>query len=157
MTLAQQILWGSGFLSICLILQVGCLGVCAQMLERLNVYFHHTHLPVRLVTMLSLSLVGMVFALTVQVWLWSLVYYRLDIIPDWNASLYFSIVTFTTLGYGDIVLGPDLRIFASFGAVTGLLSFGLSTAFLVAVTTAIFDTLNWPHKIGENKRDRGAP
>jgi hypothetical protein len=52
---------------------------------------------------------------------------------DLATALYFSLVTYTTLGYGDFVLGPDIRIFASFAAVTGLLTFGLSTAFLVGL------------------------
>ena len=54
-------------------------------------------------------------------------------------ALYFSLVTFTTLGYGDIVLGEGLRIFGAFASVTGLLAFGLSTAFLVALMTRMFE------------------
>ena len=60
-------------------------------------------------------------------------------LPDWNTALYFSLVTYTTLGYGDIVLGPDLRIFGAFASVAGLLAFGLSTAYLVALMTQIFE------------------
>lgn len=61
-----------------------------------------------------------------------------DVLPDWNSALYFSLVTFTTLGYGDIVLGEGLRIFGAFASVTGLLAFGLSTAFMVALMTRVF-------------------
>ena len=65
----------------------------------------------------------------------------LDQGPDGQelAATYFSFVTLSTLGYGDIVLGPDLRIFAAFAAVTGLLAFGLSTAYLVAMMTRMFE------------------
>jgi len=59
-------------------------------------------------------------------------------LPDWNTAVYFSLVTYTTLGYGDVVLGPGLRIFAAFSAVTGLLGFGISTAFLVGAIGKVF-------------------
>ncbi|GAA6192614.1 hypothetical protein NBRC116597_25350 [Phaeobacter sp. NW0010-22] len=59
--------------------------------------------------------------------------------PDWNSALYFSLVTYTSLGYGDIVLGPGLRIFGAFASVAGLLAFGLSTAYMVALMTRLFE------------------
>ena len=62
-----------------------------------------------------------------------------SVLPDWNTALYFSLVTFTTVGYGDVVLGEELRIFGTFASVTGLLAFGLSTAYLVALMSRIFE------------------
>ena len=40
--------------------------------------------------------------------------------------------------FGDVVLGEGLRIFGAFASVTGLLAFGLSTAFMVALFTQVF-------------------
>ena len=48
-------------------------------------------------------------------------------------SVYFSLASFTTLGYGDVTLGEDIRVFGAFTAVTGMLTFGVSTAFLVGL------------------------
>lgn len=42
-------------------------------------------------------------------------------------------MTYTTLGYGDITLDPGVRVFGSFSAITGLLTFGFSTAFLIGL------------------------
>lgn len=42
-------------------------------------------------------------------------------------------VTFTTLGYGDIVLGQSWRLLASFHAATGIIMFGWTTAILMTV------------------------
>lgn len=107
--------------------------------------------------MLLITLGIMVTALTLQVWIWASVYYHFDILRDWNAAIYFSMVTFTSLGYGDIVLGPEVRIFATFGSVTGLLSFGLSAAFLVSVTSGVFKRLGLDQKSVEKNRTTGAP
>lgn len=89
-------------------------------------------------TPIAVSLAFIVATHTIQVWIWAIVWVLLEVLPDWNSAIYFSLVTFTTLGYGDIVLGEGLRIFGSFAAVAGLLAFGLSTAYLVAMMTRVF-------------------
>ena len=68
---------------------------------------------------------------TIQVWLWAVAFVWGGALPTLSDAVYFSIVTYTTLGYGDITIGPESRIFGAMSAVTGLLNFGLSTAFLV--------------------------
>ncbi len=50
---------------------------------------------------------------------------------------YFSVVSFTTLGFGDIVLAAEWRLLSGLSAANGLLVFGLSTAFLVEFLTRL--------------------
>lgn len=88
--------------------------------------------------LIFVALSYIIFAHTLQVWIWSSGFVLAEALPDWNTAIYFSLVTYTTLGYGDVVLGPGLRIFAAFASVTGLLGFGLSTAFLVGAAGKIF-------------------
>ena len=68
-----------------------------------------------------------------QIWLWALVLKTAGVFEMTSDAIYFSLVTSTTLGYGDITIRPDWRVFGAMAAVTGLLTFGLSTAFLVGV------------------------
>ena len=63
-------------------------------------------------------------------------------LPNLSDALYFSIVTYTTLGYGDIIVGQEFRIFAAMAALTGLLNLGLSTAFLVGLFGRILKGLD---------------
>ncbi len=88
--------------------------------------------------LIFVALSYIIFAHTLQVWIWSSGFVLAKALPDWNTAIYFSLVTYTTLGYGDVVLGPGLRIFAAFASVTGLLGFGLSTAFLVGAAGKVF-------------------
>ena len=65
--------------------------------------------------------------------LWAAAYVVLDEIQNLEQAFYFSMVTFTTLGYGDIVLDERWRLLASFEAATGIIMFGWTTAILIAV------------------------
>ena len=54
-------------------------------------------------------------------------------LDSFEDAIYFVLVTATTVGYGDLTLGTEYRIFGAFAGVTGLLTFGLSTAILVSL------------------------
>lgn len=91
----------------------------------------------RIVSFMLLAIGILLAGHTVQIWIWAIVFHWISEVPDLATSFYFSTVTYTTLGYGDIVLGPGGRIVASFCAITGLLTFGISTAFLIGVLSKI--------------------
>jgi len=79
--------------------------------------------------------VVMVMAITsiLEALLWAFAYMALGEIKNLEPAFYFSMVTFTTLGYGDIVLDESWRLVASFQAATGIIMFGWTTAILIAV------------------------
>ena len=69
----------------------------------------------------------------VQVLCWAIVYMKLtesDVITRYSDALYFSMVTYTTVGYGDIVLTGDWRLLSGIQSMNGILLFGWSTALL---------------------------
>lgn len=53
--------------------------------------------------------------------------------PSWSEALYFSIVTFTTLGYGDIVPRAEYRLVSAFQAIFGYVFLGTLVGMLVTV------------------------
>jgi hypothetical protein len=77
---------------------------------------------------------GLVAILTIEIWLYGVVYLSLGALPDFESALYFSTTSFTTIGYGDVVLDKSWRLFGAVEGANGLLLFGWSTAFLIAVT-----------------------
>ena len=87
----------------------------------------------RVSTTLVLATIWLLAAQTVSVWMWSFAFRLLGIFDSMEPAVYFTLVTFTTLGYGDITLGPDWRVLSGMTAVNGLLMFGFSTAFLFDV------------------------
>ena len=72
-----------------------------------------------------------------EIWLWAGMYRLLGALSDLEEALYFSTVTFTTLGYGDVVLQSSWRLLASFQAVNGIIMFGWTTAVIVALVQRI--------------------
>ena len=77
---------------------------------------------------------GLVGIHTVEVWLYALAYIAVGAMHDFEAALYFSTTSFTTIGYGDVVLDHKWRLVGAIEGANGLLLFGWSTAFLISVT-----------------------
>jgi len=77
---------------------------------------------------------GLVAIHTSEIWLYAFVYLGVGAIPDFETALYFSTTSFTTIGYGDVVLDPRWRLVGAIEGANGLLLFGWSTAFLISLT-----------------------
>ncbi len=77
---------------------------------------------------------GLVAIITTEVWLYALAYRLVGALADFEQALYFSTTSFTTMGYGDIVLDPKWRLLGAIEGANGLILFGWSTAFLISVT-----------------------
>ena len=68
----------------------------------------------------------------VQILVWAGLYTIIDVFPDFETAAYFSGVTFTSLGFGDVVLPRQVRLLAPLQAANGLIMFGISTALFYA-------------------------
>ncbi|MCV2880633.1 potassium channel family protein [Actibacterium sp. XHP0104] len=86
---------------------------------------------------IALVLVGIVLVvlavLSASVWIWAAAFKMLELFPTWEAAVYFSIVVFTTLGFGDVLLPEGWRILGGLAAANGLLNMGLYTAMMVEI------------------------
>ncbi len=85
----------------------------------------------RLVIVLCIALFWVLLLMTVSVWIWALALWGLGIFPALEPSVYFALVAFTTLGFGDVLLPQDWRLLSGMSAANGLLIFGIMTAMLV--------------------------
>jgi len=73
-----------------------------------------------------------------EVLVWASTYLALNAIQGFERALYFSMVTYTTLGYGDIVLDERWRLLSSFEAANGIIMFGWTTAIVIAAVQHIY-------------------
>lgn len=88
--------------------------------------------------LVSFMVLIMFFASIFESVIWALGYIVLGAIEKFEPALYFSLVTYTTLGYGDITLSENWRLLASFQAANGIIIFGWSTALVMAVVQKVY-------------------
>jgi len=87
----------------------------------------------RRILLLSALVLTLFLAVLGEVTLWAFTYRVSGAIRSLEPALYFSMVTFTTLGYGDVTLDANWRLLASLQAANGTIIFGWTTALIVAV------------------------
>ena len=83
---------------------------------------------VLLVAGVSLWLLAVV---TLGVWVWAGAYWLLGAFGTLEEAVYFSIVAYTTLELGDLVLPKDWRLLAGMEAANGFINFGLLSALFI--------------------------
>jgi hypothetical protein len=84
------------------------------------------------VGVISGLVVALLLVSVLEASLWAAIYVGLGTMRDFAEALYFSLVTFMTLGYGDVTLGDRWRLLASLEAAAGIITFGWTTALIVA-------------------------
>jgi hypothetical protein len=74
-----------------------------------------------------------------EISVWALFYLWRGAITDLQAAFYFSSVTYTTTGYGDLVLPEEWRLLGGVEALTGIIMCGWSTGFFFAIVSRMYD------------------
>lgn len=126
-----QIAIGTGLLLTNILIAAVAAMMLEEILSRLHGWLlREPHRPklVLLLAGVSLWVLGVV---TAGVWVWGMAYYALGVFPTLEAAIYFSLVSYTTLGFGDVLLPVDWRLLAGMEAANGFLNFGLLTALLL--------------------------
>ncbi len=89
--------------------------------------------PVALKTVLiaGVAPLWLFLGLVISAWIWAYAFYALGVFDTFEPALYFALVCFTTLGFGDVLLSEEWRLLSGVCAANGLLLFGITTAFLI--------------------------
>ena len=82
----------------------------------------------------------------IQVALWAVVFWRARELPNLETAVYFSLVTYTTIGFGDVVLSPGWRVLAGLEGLAGIILIGWSTAFVFAVVNRMYEHWRQVHQ-----------
>ncbi len=132
----SQLFLGSTVIPITILVQIWFIKVAIKRLKEINpkntaTANSNSTLPVVLV--LSLATLWLLAALSIAIWIWAGFFQLLGCFTSLEESLYFSMVAFTTLGFGDLTLPQEWRILSGMIAANGLVLFGLNTAFLIEV------------------------
>ena len=74
----------------------------------------------------------------VEISVWGLFYFWRECLPDAESAFYFAGVTYTTIGYGDLVLKEPWRMLGPVEGLSGILMCGLSAGIFFAVVAKIY-------------------
>ena len=76
---------------------------------------------------------GLLALHSAEIWIWAGIYQLLGAFTDFEHALYFSTSTYVTIGYGDLVLPPGLRVLGAIEGASGIILIGWSTAFFFSI------------------------
>lgn len=80
---------------------------------------------------------GLLILHLLQIAVWAALYEAIDCFSDFSTSFYFSATSYSTVGFGEVLLPEDWRILGAIEGVTGVLMFGWSTGLLFSVVNQL--------------------
>lgn len=135
--LRRQMIAGTIMVVVTVLFHVACISWLVEVLEWVDQALGFSD-RINTFLVFGLAVFGIIAIHSVEAWFWAFVYKSVGQFDDIATALYFSVVTTTTLGYGDYVLSERWRVLASFQAIGGLILFGASTAFLFEIIRRVF-------------------
>jgi voltage-gated potassium channel len=132
----QYIIIGVGLIALTVVLHAIVTVGWVRVLTGKFADAHGNWRPRRVLVVLTTTVIVLIVLHSVEITLWALAYRWIlpgPELPDFESALYFSFVTFTTLGYGDITLSEGWRLLSGIEALNGLLLVGWTTALLFAI------------------------
>jgi voltage-gated potassium channel len=81
---------------------------------------------------------GLLVLHLVEMGLWAACYVFAGLLPDVETAAYFSLTSYTTVGYGDVVLEAPTRLIGPIEAAVGVLMLGWSTGLVVVAITRLY-------------------
>jgi len=137
-SIIKEISYGIIIVAICVIIQASMLLSLFYFLKK---YFSNINNHFKTLRNFFI-VVGVVWSLSLmhlfQVFIWAAVYYILREFEYFYQSFYFSIVTLSTVGYGDFTVHDNWKVFAGMEALIGPLLFGWSASFLFGTVSKFY-------------------
>ena len=115
--------------------------IMARVVRWFSLHRHDFGKSVAMVT----TVLGLFLVHTTEIWMWAALFFSIHAIAPFQDALYFSTVSFSTVGYGDIIVGEKWRLLAALEAINGFILIGWSTAYLVSASTR-----HGPFRLGEH-------
>lgn len=102
--------------------------------------------PAKSLVVILMVVLSTMAMMTFGVWLWAIVFYQMLVFSSIEEAVYYSLVAYTTLGIGDVLVPQEQRLLGGMTAANGFLMFGIMTAMVT-------DTLRHVRRIQHNLRD----
>jgi hypothetical protein len=140
--LLVQLLLSTVTVAVTVIIHGFGLAILVRSLKAMNVGIvdnetvrHHVELsimmPVLLVVLALVALHG------IEIWFYAIVYLALGAVPNLEQAIYFSTITYATIGYSDVYITKAWRVLAAIEGINGVILLGWSTAFFITIVARL--------------------
>ena len=134
----KELLIAFGIMGLCLVFHIcGLVILGDRLVQRRRTIEHHARPAFAALLLVAVFTVVIVLHLA-EAGLWAAFYRSYGLFQNFEISLYFSLASYSTIGYGDVLLPASWRLLGTIEGVSGALLCGLSTAFLFAIINALF-------------------
>ncbi len=135
-----ELITAFGIVAVCLVIHITGMVTLAEWMLRRRATLGKQPGMARSILLL-LNAFGFIIVLhLVETAIWAAFYQWQELFPDYETSLYFSLGSYTTIGYGDVVLPQRWRLLGGIEGVSGVLLCGLSGAFIFVIVSALFQS-----------------
>ncbi|WP_425050857.1 ion channel [Psychromarinibacter sp. S121] len=126
-----EILYGTALILVTTLLGLAAMPFFDRLAERATADEAVRHGPGWLILQVCFSVVWLLTLILLSCWFWSLLLVHLDLFETVDEAMYFSLVAFTTVGFGDVVLPEEWAILSGMLAINGLFMAALLTGAFV--------------------------
>jgi len=136
----RELLIAFAIVAVCSVIHVGVIVVFAQILRLRFVALETRTSLTQQAFVLVLVFAVVIGVSLIETGIWAAFYYYRDLFSNFETALYFSLGTYSTIGYGDVVLPQRWRLLGGIEGISGVLLCGLSGAFVFAVLNVLFQS-----------------
>lgn len=123
--------------AICVVIHISGIVVLAWWILKKRELFETEPTVIRSILTLIVVFGVIIFLHMIETAVWAVVYQAWGLFPDFETSLYFSLTSYTTMGFGDVVLPEKWRLLGGLEGISGVLLCGISTAFIFVILTGL--------------------
>lgn len=134
--MAARLFWACLLMALCVVIHAAGVAGALRRLRKKASSINSFSSSVLLFVLLAVWVVLLHLS---EIAVWAAAFVLKGALPTFETALYFSAVTYTTTGYGDVVLPPRWRLDGGVEALTGILMCGWSTAFFFAIVTRLHE------------------
>lgn len=133
-----DLLFGGALLVVVVLLHgIGIRFVATHFYRRSAVLAPRRHASLRLDMLLGVVIFMLLALHLAEIVLWTAALVYSKLVTNWRVAAFFAANTYTTLGYGTVVLPPGWTMMAPIIAISGLFTFGWTGSVLVGFVGAL--------------------
>jgi hypothetical protein len=142
----DQLLLGSTITFVSLVVGAMMWWVLNEVLLWMEPWLRRPPYPAKSVVVILMVVFSTMSMVTFGVWLWAIVLKQMSVFSSIEEAVYYSLVAYTTLGLGDVVIPQEQRLLSGMTGANGFLMFGIMTAMVT-------DTLRHVRRVQRNLSD----